>query len=156
MLLTVGGPLVSAHAALHPLLPSVGNLNPLRQQTGTSSITAVDCTRRQQTRPNSASSGPRLLHPRGNGPDGVPSSLFTFQPRTTPKKYPQKKKRAGGDSVSTSSAPVAGEDSVLRAGLMDESDLPDVSALLVEVWLNSRGSFFRPQVSRSSLYVAAA
>ncbi|CAM9859080.1 unnamed protein product [Ectocarpus sp. 4 AP-2014] len=135
MLLTVGGPLASAHAALHPLLPSAGTLNPLRQHTGTSSITATgDCTRRQHTRPNSASVGPRLLHPRGSGPDGVPSSLFTFQPRTTPKKYPQDRKRAGGDFASTSSAPVAGEENVLRAGLMDESDLPDVSALLVEVF----------------------
>lgn len=158
MLLNLGGPLASSHAALYPLLPHIGNLphprlafsagQNLTQQRGTIS---TGISSRRRTRPNSSSSGPRPLHPRGSGPEGVPSALFKFQPTaTTPNKYRHQPSPSGGgggndggDGSAATSTTIESE-GPLHAGLIDESDLPDVSALLVAVRLPGTNFFLSP------------
>lgn len=134
MLPNLGAALISSHAALGPLPPGVWTL-PVSTAVSSpfclshDSITRRSSSSRRRTRPNSAA-GPTLLHPSGSGPEGVPSSLFKFQPRTTPKKYPN----AGGAGRATvASTPAITEQDALYAGLVEDSDLPDVSALLVDV-----------------------
>lgn len=126
--MNLGGPLVSSHAALHPLLPSVGSLHQpslssIAEQHSSRFNNAGGASKRRRIRP-------RLLHPNGSGPEGVPSSLFTFQPPT------------GGEEGGTAAAAVtstatisavADETEALQARLVEESDLPEVSALLAEV-----------------------
>lgn len=135
MLLNLGGPLISSHVALYPLPPGGWALP--ASTVPSSSCLSHDSTatrnssssRRRRTRPNSAA-GPTLLHRSGSGPEGVPSSLFKFQPRATPKKYPEQPKAGGGGRTV---ATAISERDALYAGLVEDSDLPDVSALLVEV-----------------------
>lgn len=137
MLLDLGGPLVSSHAALHPLLPHTDGLSPPRLPFSDDQHSKSSRSRRRR-RPNSVALGPRLLHPNGGGPEGVPSSLFTFKPRAAPK-YTSQQEPSGGSIDAAAAADNAtgtaavGKDGVLYAGLMEESDLPDISALLVEV-----------------------
>lgn len=150
MLLNLGGPLVSSQTALYPLLPHIGNL-PLQRLASSAAggpklthqrgIISSGISSRRRTRPSSASTGPRPLHPRGSGPEGVPSALFKFQPRAvTPKKYRQQPSSGEGGSVDGGSDGGGGSAAItidtegpLHAGLIEELDLPDVSALLVEV-----------------------
>lgn len=124
--------MVSSRAVLHPLLPHAVSVSP----SGHLNIITQQHSRgRRRTRPNPAALGPRLLHPNGSGPEGVPSSLFTFKPRATPKKYPSQQAPSGGGidaADSTTNTATVGKEGVLYAGLMEESDLPDISALLVE------------------------
>lgn len=154
MLSNLGGPLVSSHTALYPLLPHIGNLPPPRLASSSDAggpkfthergLISSGISSRRRTRPSSESVGPLTLHPRGGGPEGVPSALFKFQPRaTSPSKYRQQQSSSGeggGGGVggsdgggSGSAATTIDSDGPLHAGLMEESDLPDVSALLVEV-----------------------
>ncbi|CAM9176858.1 unnamed protein product [Pylaiella littoralis] len=138
MLLNLGGTLVSSHAAFYPLLPHGNLLLPrlapfsglnLTQHRG---IMSSGISSRRRMRSNSASSGPRSLHPSGSGPEGVPSTLFKFQPRST-KQYRQKPSSGGGSGDGSAATTIESEGS-LHAGLIDESDLPQVSALLVRVF----------------------
>lgn len=150
MILNLGGPLVSSHAALYPLLPHVGgSLLPPRLALSAglhlnaqhhSSVSIG--SRRRRTRSNSASSGPRLLHPSGSLPEGVPSSLFKLQPPTpdTPKEYPPQTATGGGSgvpadgTVTAVTLPAVEEaTNALDVRLVEETDLPDISALLAEV-----------------------
>lgn len=152
MLLNLGGPLVSSHAALYPLLPHARSLpQPMLASsaglklTQQQSIISSSISSRRRTRPSSASSGPRSLHPSGGGPEGVPSSLFKFQPRGTPKKYQQQPSSGGGGSDGgDGTATTVEREGPLYAGLIEESDLPDVSALLVGVSKISRHFAFSP------------
>ncbi|CAM9196502.1 unnamed protein product [Ectocarpus sp. 6 AP-2014] len=167
MLLNLGGPLLaSSHAALYASVPSYGRLSPgvesaarmnaiTQQRLGSSSSSSSISSssgsiRRRRHRPSSASSGPRLLHPSGSGPEGVPSSLFTFQPpRATPIERPTEVAPGasegghnGGsdDGAGQSAAAVitkavaSADEEALHVRLVEESDLPDVSALLAEVF----------------------
>ncbi len=145
MWLNIGGPLASSHVTLYPLQthassrtqPTLaccsGRLHLMHDQhsgmgsSGSGSMGSVGINRRR-TRQHTAS-GPRLLHPSGNGPEGVPSSLFTFRPKDTAKKQ-EEDMHMGNDNADATSTMVRGGD--LYAGLMEESDLPDISALLVE------------------------
>lgn len=137
MLLNLGGTLVSSHAAFYPLLPHGNLLLPrlapfsglnLTQHRG---IMSSGISSRRRMRSNSAPSGPRSLHPSGSGPEGVPSTLFKFQPRST-KQYRQEPSSGGGSGDGSAATTIESEGS-LHAGLIDESDLPEVSALLVRV-----------------------
>ncbi|CAM9805063.1 unnamed protein product, partial [Ectocarpus fasciculatus] len=163
MLLNVGGPLLaSSHAALFASVPSYGRLPPgvesaarmnafPQQRLGSSSSSSSGSIRRRRHRPRSASSGPRLLHPSGSGPEGVPSSLFTFQPpRATPIEHPTEvapgasegghdggSEDGGGQSAAAAvitKAVASADEEALHVRLVEESDLPDVSALLAEVF----------------------
>ncbi|CAM9941676.1 unnamed protein product [Ectocarpus sp. 13 AM-2016] len=163
MLLNLGGPLLaSSHAALYTSVPSYGRLPPgvesaarmnaITQQSlgSSSSSNSSGSIRRRRHRPSSASSGPRLLHPSGSGPEGVPSSLFTFQPpRATRIERPTEVAPGasegghnGGseDGAGQSAAAVitkavaSANEEALHVRLVEESDLPDVSALLAEVF----------------------
>lgn len=137
MLLDLGRPLLSSHASLHPLLPHTDSLSPQRLPLSgrLNHITQDEHRRsssrsRRRTRPNSGALGPRLLHPNGGGPEGVPSSLFTFKPRATPK-YTSQQAPSGDAADEATNTPAVGKGD-LYAGLMEESDLPDISTLLVE------------------------
>ena len=145
MLLNLGGPLVSSHAVLYPLqthtssrtppaLACSGRLHLIAhdQHNNCSGIGGVGSigTSRRRTRPHTAS-GPRLLHPRGSDLEGVPSSLFTFRPKGAPKTQ-QDGAPMGNDNTAGAATTTVGGDGDLYAGLMEESDLPDISALLVE------------------------
>ncbi|CAM9614408.1 unnamed protein product [Ectocarpus sp. 8 AP-2014] len=166
MLLNLGGPLLaSPHAALYASVHSYGRLPPgvesaarmnaiTQQRLGSSSSSSSSSSsgsiRRRRHRPSSASSGPRLLHPSGSGPEGVPSSLFTFQPpRATPIERPTEvapgaseggHNGGGEDGAGQSAAAVitkavvSADEEALHVRLVEESDLPDVSALLAEVF----------------------
>lgn len=135
MLLNLGGSLVSSNAALYPLLPHAVSVSPERL------VYSGRLRNRRRTRPSSAALGPRFLHPSGSFPDGVPSSLFTLQPRATPTTYPAPRPPSPSGSTEVESATaVATKPSVveevmeaLDVRLVEETDLPDVSALLSEV-----------------------
>lgn len=134
MLLRLGVPLVLLHAPLHTLLPKV------RTPPGWGSPNFTPKQQRRQrllrtgTLPNSV---PRL-HPVDSALEGVPSTLFTFRPSTP---YSQKAADTGGYGEgagdATSTATIAVE--ALQAGLLEETDLDDVSALLVEVHTRLQG-----------------
>lgn len=140
LLLTIGDPLVSSHASLYPLLSHTDSLSPPRLYCAgrPNLVTPHQRSRsmsRRRTRPNSAALGRQLLHPNGGGPEGVPSSLFTFKPRAAPKyTSPQAPSSGSIDAADTRTDTAAvGKEGDLYAGLMEESDLPDISTLLVEV-----------------------
>lgn len=65
------------------------------------------------------------IHPIDRPPEGVPSSLFTFQPT-------QKIKGEGGGREDSGYAD-ANSGEPLEIGLVEDSELEDVSGLLVEV-----------------------
>lgn len=141
MLLDLGIPLLSSHASLYPLLPHTDSISPQRLPfSGRPNLVTQHEHRRssnrsrRRTRPNSGALGPRLLHPNGGGPEGVPSSLFTFKPRATPKYTSQQAPSGGGSDAADdpTNTPAVGAEGDLYAGLMEESDLPDISTLLVE------------------------
>lgn len=78
------------------------------------------------------------LHPVGTAPEGVPSSLFTFRPspRALPKElcggeYESDDDGDGDDNIGDDVGNLPG--ALLQGGLIESSDLPGVSALLVEV-----------------------
>lgn len=130
MLLNLGGPLVSSHAAMYPLLPHVCSASPERLVSS------------GRTRPNSV--GPRFLHPTGTIPDGVHSSFFKLQPRATPTTHPAPRSPSSpgssevGESATTTAVattPSVAEEvaEALDVKLVEETDLPDISALLAEV-----------------------
>lgn len=136
MLLNLGGPLVASHAAIYPLLPHAGSVSPERL------MSPGRLRSRRRTRPGSAL-GPRFLHPSGIFPDGVPSSLFKLQPRstTTTSPAPRPPSPPGGsgevEELATAVAitPTVAEE-VMEAfdvRLAEEADLPDISALLADV-----------------------
>lgn len=84
------------------------------------------------------------LHPVGIAPEGVPSSLFTFRPKPShPRNTANTSGVANADNLegdldpTTAIATVATEES-LQAGVVEESDLDGVAALLVEVWQSNR------------------
>lgn len=145
MLSSFGGSLIPSHVALYTLVPHLGILprpksSPctgfhLRQQHRAHTTFGS----RRRSRRSSASAGPRLLHPNGSGPEGVPSSLFKFQPRVTHKDHPQQQEspsadgNGGGNDGDGTATSGHGSGGTLDAGLIEEADLPDVSALLVEV-----------------------
>ena len=141
MLLNFGGPLVASHAAIYPLLPHVGSVSPERL------VSPGRIRSRRRTRPGSAVLGPRFLHPSGSFPDGVPSSLFKLQPRSTPTASPPRSPPppSGSSEVEESATAVATTPSVVEEAmealdvrLAEEADLPDISALLADVRTNVR------------------
>lgn len=171
MLLNLVGPLASSHAVFYPLLPHVGGrLSPPRLAPTSLNLITANAAKlsrgRRRTGPNSALSGPRFLHPRGSFPEGVPSSLFTLQPPTsfTPTEYPSK---TGGGSSSvaadgtvtavaappTSSA-VEDVTEALDVRLVEESDLPDISALLAEVREQNRRAASHTAVHQQFFHAA--
>lgn len=71
------------------------------------------------------------IHPIDRPPEGVPSSLFTFQPT-------QKLKGGGGREYGGYAD--ANTNEPLEVGLVEDSELEDVSSLLVEVGTASNRS----------------
>lgn len=115
MLLHLGAPLVSSGNPLSMLVSNVGHLPSLG-----SPYFATDQHRRRRLF-RTSTIVPRL-HPVGKGPEGVPSSLFKFRPKVR-----HSQTTVDGD------ADAEGAVQGLQAGVIEESDLGDVSDLLVEV-----------------------
>lgn len=113
-----------------------------------SSSTAVNSSssihsRRRRARPNSASSGPLFLHPSGSFPEGVAPPLFTLQPPPSGTSTEFSSQSGGSSSgvgadgtlTAVAAPPTAVEEvtEALDVRLVEETDLPDISALLAEV-----------------------
>lgn len=137
LLLNLGGPLVTSQAAWYPLLPHAGGVSPEKL------VSPGRLRSRRRTRPSSAALGPLFLHPSGS-PEGVPASLFKLdRPRSTrppTDPAPRSTSAPGSGEVEGLATAVATTPSVIEevvealdVRLVEEADLPDISALLADV-----------------------
>lgn len=119
MLTHLGIPSTCPHVTPYALLPNIWT------PSATPSLPQQQRRRRLvRTLPNTA----RRLHPVNRAPEGVPSSLFNFR-----RKVPRSPNEDGngGEGAGDSAAATAAE--ALESGVVEDSDLDGVSALLVEV-----------------------
>lgn len=133
MLWTLGAPLASSQCPPYSLLSSAEALPQSYCWASPENHLATHGSRRRRlpiVRTLPSFSTPHFLHPVDSAPEGVPSSLFNF--RLTDTSSTKTSADSDGDRVGDD---VGNGDvvSALQAGLVEDSDLGDVSALLVEV-----------------------
>lgn len=127
MLWTLGVPLASSHVPLHSLSSSAEALSLNCCWASPANHLASPSHRRRRLIRTLPLSTPRLLHPVDSAPEGVPSSLLTFRQTGTASTSADNDGDHMGDG---GNGVVVG---ALQAGLVEDSDLGDVSALLVDV-----------------------
>lgn len=124
---TLGVPLAYSHAPVHSLSSSAEALPPSCCWASPANHLATPSHRRRRLVRTLPLSTHRLLHPVDSAPEGVPSSLLTFRQADTASTTADSDGDRMGDG---GNGFVVG---ALQAGLVEDSDLGDVSALLVEV-----------------------
>eukprot|EP00904_Undaria_pinnatifida_P001500 jgi/Undpi1/11350/HiC_scaffold_30.g13647.m1 len=127
----MGVPLTSSSTLGFAVQPNSGSL----PCAGTSNF-VTHSHHRQRTRSTRSSPNAPRIHPVDSAPEGVPSSLFTFRPNS---RYAQNTESDGDgdggiDDGDTTATAAAVDLETHLAGLVEESDLADVSELLVEVF----------------------
>ena len=135
LLFHLGVPLTLTNAPLFVVQSNRGSL----QCAGSPNFVTHLHRQRRTRSPRSSPHAPRL-HPVDSAPEGVPSSLFTFRPnspyaRNTENDGDGDGEGGGGDDTTATAATTAAVAAAetLHSGLVEESDLGDVSELLVEV-----------------------